>query len=116
MSPILLLLIGMVIVVGSILIFRLHAFLALILGSLIVAALTDKEEVYHHCLKSEAVRVTGVIGDRVALKASKNQEIIPGSVFLLRPSASDGKLGEISEGMLTLLPQSKLSEEEKTPE
>jgi GntP family gluconate:H+ symporter len=113
MSPILLLLIGMVIVVGSILIFRLHAFLALILGSLIVAALTDKEEVYHHCLKSEAVRVTGVIGDRVALKASKNQEIIPGSVFLLRPSASDGKLGEISEGMLTLLPQSKLSEEEK---
>ena len=114
MSPILLLLIGMVIVVGSILIFRLHAFLALILGSLIVAALTDKEEVYHHCLKSEAVRVTGVIGKRVALKASKNQEIIPGSVFLLRPNASDGKLGEISEGMLTLLPQSKLSEEEKT--
>lgn len=114
MSPILLLLIGMVIVVGSILIFRLHAFLALILGSLIVAALTDKEEVYHHCLKSEAVRVTGVIGERVALKASKNQKIIPGSVFLLRPDGSDGKLGEISEGVLTLLPESKLSEEEQT--
>ena len=98
MSPILLLLIGMVIVVGSILIFRLHAFLALILGSLIVAALTDKEEVYHHCLKSEAVRVTGVIGKRVALKASKNQEIIPGSVFCfarMHPTVNLGKFPRV---------------------
>lgn len=114
MSPILLLLIGMVIVVGSILIFRLHAFLALILGSLIVAAFTEKEAVYHHCLKSEAVRITDVAGDRVALKASQNQKIIAGTIFLLRPNESDGKLEEISMGVLTLLPQSNLSEEEKT--
>jgi GntP family gluconate:H+ symporter len=114
MSPILLLLIGMVIVVGSILIFRLHAFLALILGSLIVAAFTEKEAVYHHCLNSEAVRITDVVSDRVALKASKNQKIISGSIFLLRPNESDGKLEEISVGVLTLLPPSNLSEEEKT--
>ena len=114
MSPILLLLIGMVIVVGSILIFRLHAFLALILGSLIVAAFTEKEAVYHHCLNSEAVRITDVVSDRVALKASKNQKIISGSIFLLRPNDSDGKLEEISVGVLTLLPPSNLSEEEKT--
>lgn len=113
MSPILLLLIGMVIVVGSILIFRLHAFLALILGSLIVAALTEKEAVYYHSLQSEAVRITGVFSDRVVLKASKNQKIIPGSIFLLRPNESDGKLEEISAGVFTLLPESKLTEEEK---
>ncbi len=114
MSPILLLLIGMVIVVGSILFFRLHAFLALILGSLIVASLTDKEAVYQHTLKSEAIRVSEIGRDRVGLKASKNQSIIPGSIFLLRSDGPKGKLQEISEGVLTLLPESKLSEEEKT--
>ncbi|MDG0965150.1 MAG: GntP family permease [Opitutales bacterium] len=113
MSPIILLLIGMVIVVGSILIFRLHAFLALILGSLIVAALTEKEAVYYHSLQSEAVRVSGVVRDRVTLKASKNQKIISGSIFLLRSNESNGKLEEISRGVLTLLPESKLSEKEK---
>ena len=113
MSPIILLLIGMVIVVGSILIFRLHAFLALILGSLIVAALTEKEAVYYHSLQSEAVRVSGVVRDRVTLKASKNQKIISGAIFLLRSNESNGKLEEISRGVLTLLPESKLSEKEK---
>ncbi len=41
MDPLLILLIGMAIVVGGILFFRTHAFLALVIGALVVAALTS---------------------------------------------------------------------------
>jgi GntP family gluconate:H+ symporter len=41
MDPLLILVIGMVIVVGGILVFRTHAFLALVIGALVVAALTS---------------------------------------------------------------------------
>lgn len=109
MSPLLLLLIGMVIVVGSILFFRLHAFLALILGSLVVAGLTDREAVLKHSLTTEAIRVVEVNGDGIALKASKNQKIIAGTVFIFRRNQSNGQLEEISEASLTLLPSSELN-------
>lgn len=109
MSPLLLLLIGMVIVVGSILFFRLHAFLALILGSLVVAGLTDKEAVLNHSLTTEAIRVVEVNGDGIALKASKNQKIIAGTVFIFRRNQSNGQLEEISEASLTLPPSSELN-------
>ena len=55
MDPLILLAIGMVVVLGSILIFRLHAFLALFLGALIVAALTPAENIE---LYSESVNLT----------------------------------------------------------
>ncbi len=42
MHPFVILLIGVVVVVGSILVLRLHAFLALVLGALVVAALTPR--------------------------------------------------------------------------
>ena len=45
MNPFLILAIGMVIVVGGILFLRLHAFLALILASLVVAGITSAEVV-----------------------------------------------------------------------
>ena len=109
MSPLLLLLIGMVIVVGSILFFRLHAFLALILGSLVVAGLTDREAVLKHSLTTEAIRVVEVNGDGIALKASKNQKIIAGTVFIFRRNQSNGQLEEISEASLTLPPSSELN-------
>ncbi len=41
MDPLLILLVGMAIVVGGIILFRTHAFLALIIGALVVAALTS---------------------------------------------------------------------------
>src|SRR5437868_3484085 len=52
MNPLWILLIGMLVVVGGVLVLRLHAFLALILGAILVAALTPK--------------VNGSIGSRVA--------------------------------------------------
>ena len=45
MSTILILLIGLTIVIGGILAFRLHAFVALILGAVAVAVLTPSERV-----------------------------------------------------------------------
>ncbi|MFT5468577.1 MAG: GntP family gluconate:H+ symporter [Verrucomicrobiales bacterium] len=45
MHPLLILLVGMAVVMGGILAFRLHAFIALILGALVVAALTSPDMV-----------------------------------------------------------------------
>ncbi len=45
MDPLLILFLGMIVVVGGILLFRLHAFLALILGALLVGALTPRSNV-----------------------------------------------------------------------
>jgi GntP family gluconate:H+ symporter len=51
MNPIWLLVIGMVVVVGGVLVLRLHAFLALVLGTLVVAMLTPTQAVYRHALR-----------------------------------------------------------------
>ena len=110
MSPVILLLIGMLIVVGSILFFRLHAFLALILGSLVVAGLTQKESVYDYSVRKESIRVAEVGKDYIALKASRNQKIIPGSVILLRNHETSGKLEPYAETFLTLIPEDKLND------
>ena len=114
MSPFLLLLIGMVIVVCSILFFRLHAFLALILGSLVVAGLTEREAVYNHSLVTESIRVTELNESNLALKPSKNQKIIPGAVHIYRKNQSNGKLEKILEGTLSLLSSSKLNSQQQS--
>ena len=110
MSPVILLLIGMLIVVGSILFFRLHAFLALILGSLVVAGLTQKESVYDYSVRKDSIRVAEVGKGYIALKASRNQKIIPGSVILLRNHEISGKLEPYGETFLTLIPEDKLND------
>ena len=94
MSPIALLLIGMLIVVLSILFLRLHAFLALILGSLVVAILTSQESVHQYAVRSEAVRVVAVDpnSNLIGLKATKNQKILYGYVAILSDDESSGKL------------------------
>ena len=114
MSPFLLLLIGMVIVVCSILFFRLHAFLALILGSLVVAGLTEREAVYNHSLVTESIRVTELNESNLALKPSKNQKIIPGAEHIYRKNQSNGKLEKILEGTLSLLSSSKLNSQQQS--
>jgi len=49
-SPILILLIGMAVVIGSLLLLRLHAFLALLLGATIVALLTPSEAIIQYAV------------------------------------------------------------------
>ncbi len=71
-DPLWLLLVGMIVVLGGILLLRLHAFLALILGALIVASLTapaalekfaDEKEM---TAKETAALVASSVGERVA--------------------------------------------------
>ena len=51
------LLVGIVVVIGGVLVLRLHAFLALILGALVVAALTPDEHVQRNAVREAAARV-----------------------------------------------------------
>ena len=111
MSPIALLLIGMLIVVLSILFLRLHAFLALILGSLVVAILTSQESVHQYAVRSEAVRVVAVDpnSNLIGLKATKNQKILSGYVAILSEDESSGKLDKYSDGIVSILSEEELN-------
>lgn len=53
MDPLWIFLIGMVVVLGGILALRLHAFLALVLGALVVAALTPAAAIVQHGLSKK---------------------------------------------------------------
>lgn len=98
MDPILLLLIGMAIVIGGILVFRLHAFLALILAALAVSGLTYKPNISQFYLDADGLRIvsvqqgvgeTGDLGKVCLLKGSK-QTISEGRNAIL--TTTDGHL------------------------
>lgn len=72
MSPILILLIGMAVVVGSILALRLHAFLALIAGALVVAALTPSDNRLRFSARSVALTFQSGPQDREITVRSKS--------------------------------------------
>ncbi|MFK7818305.1 MAG: GntP family permease [Planctomycetaceae bacterium] len=57
MSPLLILLVGLVTVIGCILVLRLHAFLALVLGALVVGMLTPPEAVLQFHIGADSRRV-----------------------------------------------------------
>ncbi len=65
MHPIVILLIGVAIVIGGVLMFRLHAFLALVLAALVVGSLTPQSAVEQHLIEKEAI--SNVAFDRVQL-------------------------------------------------
>lgn len=92
MSPLLILLIGMVVVVGGVLALRLHAFLALVCGALVVAALTPGGLVSRHAAR-EAARATGLRiaaadpGGQMLRLAGGSNKVLPGSTLLvIRPT------------------------------
>jgi len=60
MGPILILLLALVVVIGGILLFRLHAFLILIVGALVVAAMTPAAAVLRFELRKDEVRIESV--------------------------------------------------------
>ncbi|MBI1375663.1 MAG: GntP family permease [Phycisphaera sp.] len=83
----------MIVVVGGILVLRLHAFLALILGALIVAALTPRDAIYREGVNADSLRVVQVSnkGDGVALlRVGKKQSVVPGRVHVLRDDPMGG--------------------------
>jgi gluconate:H+ symporter, GntP family len=71
------LLAGIVVVVGGVLVFRLHAFLALILGACVVSALTPPEAVRRYALEKRGYRIVSP-DDFVTLTVKNHSgEIIP---------------------------------------
>ena len=101
MDPIILLLIGMAIVIGGILVFRLHAFLALILAALAVAGLTKQENTAQFYLDAEALRVGEVhlSESTVELIRGSKQKFIGGRHIVL--SENNGALHQEGEAQIT---------------
>jgi GntP family gluconate:H+ symporter len=64
MSPIVILVVALTVVIGGVLWFRLHAFLVLITGALVVAALTPASAVLRFELGKDAVRIRSLAADR----------------------------------------------------
>ncbi len=92
MSPLWILLLGMVIVVGGVLVLRIHAFLALILGALVVSLLTPRTSIYHHELRTNAVSVVSVDAEdqTVTLGAGSSDGVLVGTIFtVLRLDPAD---------------------------
>ncbi len=87
MNPIWILLIGMAVVIGGVLALRLHAFLALIFGALMVAALTSEPQIRQQAIDDSAVDIVAVDSALISLKPGKGQSVIAGQNMLLRPGA-----------------------------
>jgi len=100
MSPLLLLLIGMLIVIGGILLFRLHAFLALIFAAFVVAALTTSDMVERHEIRLASIPVTAdgaltpgmrqnlILGHGEIIRAGEHTELTPAAKIQLSKNAT----------------------------
>lgn len=86
MSPLWILLIGMVVVVGGVLALRLHAFLALILGAIVVAILTPSQYRQRHALQDPDKRyqLVSTEGTALTLRAEKLNPVVGTRLIVLR--------------------------------
>ncbi|HVX84359.1 MAG TPA: SLC13 family permease [Phycisphaerae bacterium] len=71
MNPLLILVVGMAVVVGGILIFRLHAFLALVAGALAVAVMTPGAAVERFVLRGGAATVVSAEGGKLMVRPAE---------------------------------------------
>lgn len=84
MSALTILLIGMAIVVGGVLLLRLHAFLALLLGAVVVAGLTSTDQIVAARIAASSVAVVEVGPDSQWLvKPGKGRALIAGKNYLI---------------------------------
>jgi gluconate:H+ symporter, GntP family len=98
MNPLWILLIGMVVVVGGVLALRLHAFLALILGALVVAALTPADAVYRQALRGDRefrVATATVVGDKAVLTFNPGKVKVAPGTSLQVTKAGDGPVAVV---------------------
>ncbi len=77
------LLAGVIVVVGSILVLKLHAFLALVLGALVVAVLTPQAAIERHHIKERALPIAAIDAgaDQVLIDGSASAGLSPGLLF-----------------------------------
>ncbi len=97
MDPFLILAVGVVIVVGGILVFRLHAFLALILAALAVASLTPRDDLTWFNRAEMAGKLADVQPEQLA-ESDRERIAEPGSYFLLQPGR--GQIASQGERLL----------------
>ncbi|MCA9116726.1 MAG: GntP family permease [Planctomycetaceae bacterium] len=90
------LLAGVVVVIGGVLVLRLHAFLALILGALVVAALTPAAAVESYSLRKNRLRVLTMEEDgrQVVLAVSKSVPLQEGMQLPVLREDESGHLQE----------------------
>ena len=99
------LLVGIIVVIGGVLVLRLHAFLALILGAILVAVLTPASSVEQYALESESFKIVPYskrVADpqgQVMLKFTKKEQWLqPGMICLvLRPTSEGNGFSQIAE-------------------
>lgn len=91
MNPLVILLVGMSVVIGGVILLRLHAFLALILGALVVALLTPGRVIYEQEIRIGSVAVTSVDHRRgtVRLQPNRGQQVAEGKNLVLRQGADN---------------------------
>ncbi len=92
--------VGIAIVVVGILGFRLHAFLALVLGAFTVIMLTPEEFVVQSILRAEALEITTIQGDMASLRSGGKQDPKASKIWLLK---TNGKrmLEPVCEGFIS---------------
>lgn len=93
MSPLVILLIGMLIVVGGVLALRLHAFLALLFGAVVVAGLTSSDQILGARVSASSVAIASLEPDNhLVVRTGKGRALIAGKNYLI----VDGKLSDTS--------------------
>lgn len=109
MSPLLILLIAVLIVVGGVLVLRLHAALALLAAAIIIALLTPSEFVYQHEVVSVACRIVEVDADDglVTLQSGRGKPVIGGRQAILRRESGTGNYKQVGQADLTIVQKEK---------
>ncbi|MDA1013494.1 MAG: SLC13 family permease [Planctomycetota bacterium] len=92
------LLTGIVVVIGGVLVLRLHAFLALVLGALVVSVLTPANDIEQHAIETSGFRVRdssididGLAADQIVLELKKGQSAAVGTTCVVLAPAADGR-------------------------
>ena len=85
MNAIWILALGMAVVIVGVLALRLHAFLALLLGTLVVGVLTSHDMILRHYLRQASLEVVEVNGQNAHLNSQNRTP--SGSAFLLRDTS-----------------------------
>ncbi len=103
MDPLLILLLAMGVVIGSVLRLRLHPFLALLAGALVVAALTSSEDLFERELAGRAWHVIeSAENGQLRLEKKRNEPFPSGRFVWQREAQSAGRSTWSTRGQLEL--------------
>jgi GntP family gluconate:H+ symporter len=97
MNPVTVLLVGVVIVIGGVLVLRLHAFLALVLAAITVGVLTPSEWIEDYAVRNKALAEHSVSADgrEITLTVKSSKELSIGErLVVLRFGDRQGALAE----------------------